>query len=125
MYDLTDTKFITLLKTLNEEELKSFGLWLKSPWCNTNKNLTTIFEIIKKDYPYFNNPKLTKEKLFKKVLPKGKFSARRMNNLLSEITQSLEKFLAFQRLTNDPQKQRDILSIELQKRNLDDFFLNM
>ncbi|MFK7935150.1 MAG: hypothetical protein AB8G22_16680 [Saprospiraceae bacterium] len=122
MNDFSTTKFIILLKTLSEPELKQYANWLKSPWCNSNKNLSALFEIIRKDYPEFANPKLTKEKLFRKVLPKGKFSARRMNNLLSEAAQSLEQFFTFQHLQNHPQVQNDFLNQELQKRHLDDYF---
>ncbi|MEZ5040641.1 MAG: hypothetical protein R2828_12125 [Saprospiraceae bacterium] len=116
------SKFVRILKTLSEEEWKSFELWLKSPWCNTNKNLVQLLEKLEKYYPLFDSEKLTKEKLFRKVLPNGKFSHRRMNNLLSEGYLAAERFLVFQNLSKDQNLQKDLLTKEQQSRYLDDWF---
>lgn len=116
------SKFIVILKTLSEEELKTFEIWLKSPWCNSNKNLIRLFERIKKYYPQFDNQKLTKEKLFQQILPNGKFSHRRMNNLFSEGYLAAEKFIVLQNLSRNENLQKDLLTKEFQKRHLDDWF---
>ena len=97
-------------------------MWLRSPWCNTNKNLIRLFEKVNKHYPDFDSPKLTKEKLFKQILPNGKFSDRRMNNLLSEGYLTAERFIIFQNLKNDQKTQRDLLTKEFQNRHLEDWF---
>ena len=116
------SKYFELLKTFSEPELKSFDSWLNSSWCNSNKNLITLFSKIKKYYPDFDNDKLTKEKLFKQILPKGKYSDRRMNNLLSEGYQAAKKFIIFQKLSEEPKLQKDLLSQEFQSRHLEDWF---
>ena len=116
------SKFVQTIKTFSEEELKSFGHWLRSPWCNTNKNVPKLFEKLKKYYPAFDNPKLTKEKLFKQVLPNGKFSDRRINNLLSEGYLVAEQFLIFSNLSKNRNLQKDLLTQELQNRHLEDWF---
>ncbi|MFK7773525.1 MAG: hypothetical protein AB8F94_15350 [Saprospiraceae bacterium] len=97
-------------------------MWLRSPWCNTNKNLIRLFEKVKKHHPDFNSPKLTKEKLFKQILPNGKFSDRRMNNLLSEGYQAAERFIIFQNLNCDENLQKELLVKEFQNRHLEDWF---
>ena len=102
--------------------MRSFEIWLKSPWCNTNKNLIRLFETVKKYYPDFDNQKLSKEKLFRQILPNGKYSARRMNNLLSEAYLTAERFLIFQNLAQDQNLQKDLLTKELQNRHLEDWF---
>lgn len=122
MNTLFKSKFVTLIKTFNEAELKSFDLWLKSPWCNTNKNLVKLLEKLKRHYPDFDNEKFTKEKLFKQVLPKGKYSDRRINNLLSEGFQAAEKFMIFQNLDKNENLQKDLLTQELQNRHLEEWF---
>ncbi len=116
------SKFVQTLKTFSEEDLKSFDQWLRSPWFNTNKNVPKLFEKLKKHYPAFDNPKLTKEKLFKQVLPNGKFSDRRMNNLLSEGYLAAERFLIFLNFSKNENLQRDLLTQELQNRHLEDWF---
>ncbi len=117
------SKFVKTLKTLSEEELRFFGQWLNSPWCNSNKNLISLFEKLKVYYPLFEDSKLTKEKLFNKILPNGKYSNRRLNNLLSEAYLTLERFLVFQNLAKDEALQNDLRSKEFQNRHIDDWFL--
>lgn len=116
------SKFVQALKTFSEEDLKSFDQWLRSPWFNTNKNVPKLFEKLKKYYPDFDDSKLTKEKLFKQVLPNGKFSGRRMNNLLSEGYLAAERFLIFLNFSTNENLQRDLLTQELQNRHLEDWF---
>ncbi|HMQ60677.1 MAG TPA: hypothetical protein PKE06_08415 [Flavilitoribacter sp.] len=93
METLSATKFICLLRAIEPEELKVLDRWLRSPWCNTNKNLIRLLERVLRYYPGFSDPRFTKEKLFREVLPNGKFSDRRMNNLLSESNR--KSFLRF------------------------------
>ena len=106
---------------MSEEELKSFGHWLRSPWCNSNKNLVTLFEKLKKYYPAFDNRKLTKEKLAGLVLPKSKFSEKRINNLLSEAFLAAKKFMVFQSLNQKEGLRQNLLLQEFRRRNLDDW----
>lgn len=116
------SKFVRLLQTFDEAELKAFDTWLRSPWCNSNKALPKLLEKLKRYHPDFEGGKLTKEKLFRQVRPKGKFSHRRMNNLLSEGYLAAERFLVFQRLAGEHNLQKDLLTRELQKRYLDQWF---
>ena len=77
---------------------------------------------MKKYYPSFEDEKLTKEKLFKQVLPNGKFSDRRMNNLFSEGYLAAERFIVFQNLLGNQRLQKELLIKELQNRQLEDWF---
>lgn len=122
MPTLSSTKFLRLLRTFNEAELKAFDAWLRSPWCNSNKNLPRLLGKLKRHHPNFEQAKLDKEKLFRQVLPEGKFSDRRMNNLLSEAYLAAEQFIAFQRLAGNPGLQKTLLAEEFQGRYLDDWF---
>lgn len=116
------SKFLRVLQHFSPSELKSFEEWLHSPWCNSNKNLPRLLARLKPYYPDFSSPKLSKEKLFQQVLPKGKFSERRINNLLSEAYLAAERFLVFQRLSESPDNQADLLVQEFQSRGIDDWF---
>lgn len=108
---------------MNAAELKDFEAWLRSPWCNSNKNLIQLLARLKPHHPDFSDPKLNKEKLFRQVLPDGKYSERRMNNLLSEAYLSAERFLVFQRFASSKQNlQQALLAQELRDRALHDWF---
>lgn len=122
MRAIFSSKTIITIQSWQEDDLKSFELWLKSPWCNTNKNLIPLFECLKKYYPNFENPKLTKERLFAQVLPNGKFSVRRVNNLLSELYLAAERFMIFQNVAKNQRLQNNLLSQELQNRGLENWF---
>ena len=119
---LSATKFLRLLQTFDEKELNAFDAWLRSPWCNSNKNLPRLLEKLKRYHPKFDKRKLDKETLFHEVLPQGKFSDRRMNNLLSEAYLAAEQFLAFHRFSHKPGLQQALLAEEFQGRYLDDWF---
>lgn len=119
------SKFLRILQTFSENELKSFEDWLLSPWCNSNKNLPRLLACLKPYYPDFSNQKLSKEKLFQQVLPKGKFSERRMNNLLSEAYLVAEQFLVVQQICKMPGTQQNLLALEFQNRGLNEWFFKM
>lgn len=121
MTGLLTSKFVRLLQTFDEDEIKGFDVWLRAPWCNTNKNLPRLLACLRPYYPGFSDPKLTRERLFQQMLPKGKFSARRMNNLLSEAYLAAEQFLSFQRFSKERGMQQDLLVQEFQTRGLDDW----
>ncbi|MBL7792319.1 MAG: hypothetical protein JNK77_08340 [Saprospiraceae bacterium] len=125
MTTLLTSKFTRLLQTFSPEELASFERWLQSAWCNTNKNLPRLLARLKPYYPDFSDQKLSKEKLFRQVLPDGKFSDRRMNNLLSEAYLAAERFLAFQCFAGEDGLQQSLLAQELLERHLDDWFFRM
>lgn len=122
MPTLFSTKFLLLLQTLAPSELTSLAQYLHSPYHNTNKNLPRLLTRLLPYYPDFSDPKLTKEKLFCQVLPKGKFSDRRMNNLMSEAYLAAEQFLVFQRFTREQGLQQQLLAEEFQARSLDEWF---
>ncbi len=116
------SKFTRLLQTFDPSTLKAFEVWLQSPWCNSNKNLPRLLEQLMRFYPDFDDLKLTKERLFQKILPSGKYSESRMNNLLSEAYQAAEKFVVFQRFSREEVMQQALLAREFQERGLDDWF---
>ena len=122
MSQLSTSKLVRLLGTFSSEEIKSFLLWLKSPWANSNKNLIRLLEQLRKFHPSFELGRLDKESLFRKVIPHGTYSARSMNNLLSEAFLSAERFLVFERVANEKNLQERLLAEELQKRQLTDWF---
>ncbi len=81
------------LKLLKKEELKPFGKWLNSNWSNTIKNLPKLFEILKPHYPYFNHPKLAKQKLYQRLYPNKDYHDKDYLNLMSKLSLAVEDFL--------------------------------
>lgn len=117
------SKFFTLLSTFDESELRDFQQWLESPWCNTNKNLPRLLEALRSFHPHFESKHLTREKLFYRVLPNGKYSNRRLNNLMSEAFKAGKRYLPFRRFAQDSHGQQQFWVEALQHRHLDDWFV--
>lgn len=123
MNSIFSTKFVQLLKSLDTDEMKALDSWLRSPWCNSNKNLIQLFSRLRKYHPNFMDSKLTKEGLFHSILPNSKFSNRRMNNLLSEAFLAVKKFLIFQHFDNKlSHVQQEAWAQESQSRYLNEWF---
>ena len=110
---------LDLLSRLDQDnkkkELKQFKKWLESPWCNTNKNLVPLFEVLSKFYPDFNSITLTKEKLFKKAFKNKPYKENTMNGLLTDLVKQLNKFLIHSKLEEQSErvKQKDLLIASL------------
>lgn len=111
MSSIFHTKFVTLLRTFDEDELQDLQHWLKSPWCNSNRNLIPLLEELRKYHPGFNSKRITAERLFKRVLPEGKYSKRRLNNLMSAGFKAAKRYLIFQQFSQDEHRQQQLCSV--------------
>jgi hypothetical protein len=92
---------LEILKRLDKEDLKKFGLFLKSPYFNTMEILPKVFEIIKNTYPEFNSPALSFQNMFAKLYKGKEFKEQTIRNLYSEIGNLLKSFIAVETLKTD------------------------
>ena len=92
---------IELLKTLSKDELKRFESFLKSPFFNSNKAVTNLFDVIKKFAPDYTDKTLQRENLFKKVYPGKAYNELSLRTRISELTELLRKFFAIIRFEKD------------------------
>ncbi|MEP7146511.1 MAG: hypothetical protein ABI792_05840 [bacterium] len=116
------SKFLDIVKTFSQEELKDFRNFVRSPFHNTNKNVIKITEIITKFYPALNDPKLEKEIIFKKIYPGKKYNDAVMRIIMSDLLQLAEEFLIYVNLFNNPVQGKKFLLNELSNRNLNTLF---
>jgi len=98
---MQDSKLITILKTLTAEEFYKFHEYVISPFFNKNKNITLLFNFIKKYYPKFSNNNFTKEKGFAYIFPGEKFNDSKLRVLMAKLLNLLEDYLAFLLLSKD------------------------
>lgn len=114
---MRNSKFISLLSSLNKEDLKGFESHLRIG-CRANSKVLQLFELIKGYYPDFSKKSFRKEILGKKLYRKAKFSDEAFRLLQSELTQKLKKFLAREELDFQPLAAQHLLSNSLQRRGL-------
>jgi hypothetical protein len=93
------SKIVRLLQTFTKDELKDFEKFLSSPYFSTGRNLQPLFNILKKSYPFFEDRKLSEEKIYKKLFKGkpfgGKKSLHIVKVMLSDLTSLAERFLLF------------------------------
>jgi hypothetical protein len=109
---------VEILKSLNKEELKRLGDFIRSPYFNTSKPLEKIFEIVHKAYPSFEGSSLQHEKIFKKLYPSEAYNEKRIKNLYSEFSNLLKKFLGYEYLSSNKQMLDVCITTNLTQKNL-------
>lgn len=117
-----DSKLLLLIKGLDQNELHWFQKFLASPFYNSNKEHTKLFQLIKKHYPDFKPSKLNKENTFEKLYPKQKFNAQKMRKLMHGLAVLVEEFLVAMQIRNNPLEKKKILAQSLGERNIYRFF---
>lgn len=88
------SKSTQLLRSFSHEEIRSFSLFLSSPYFNTNTRVTKLFSELKKHYPEFSSKGVAKEKLFNKLFPGKAYNDQVMKNMISELLRLEKDFLA-------------------------------
>jgi len=99
--DLKAHNTIQLLQPLPKEEIQSLKKFLASPYFNTNKNISQIFEEIVKFHPEFQSKNFTKEFIYKKVFSNKPYSDSNMRWILSEIFHLMERYFAQKHFDKD------------------------
>ena len=115
-------KLIKILQSLDDGEFKRLKRALSSPYFATNQRLLTLYDYLKKQHPNYEEGKLQKEKLFKKLYPKKPFNDGVLRVLIREFTSVVEDFIMMERLRSDKLKRKKMLVKEYGQRNLYDYF---
>ena len=119
------TKLYLLLSSINKEEYKRFIKFLKSPFFNSTPSLIRLTTLLWGFYPEFDDPKLSKEYIFKRVWgAKKKFNSKTIRDSYSDLSKKLEYFMVLQKLEAEKLEYDRILVNAFSKRNLYDLFIN-
>ncbi len=112
------TKLINLLKTLTPEEMISFEKFIASPFFNSVKNYTRLFNELKKFYPAYEDINLTNEYIYKKLFKGKPFNKQIMWNLASGFEKLAKEFLEQVSLGRNKFKRMELLASEYGHRKL-------
>jgi len=94
-------KAYDVITTFSLPELKSFELFIGSPYYNSNKAVVKLFELLRKHIQKTPAKPLLEEDLFTRIYPAKKYNYGIMKNLLSELFGLCEKFLAVHPIEGD------------------------
>lgn len=117
-----NTKIIKLLKSLDQYEITQFKDFVNSPSFNKNKNVTKLFDELKKSYPKFNAEDIGEEIVFKKVFPKEKYNYFKLKNTASDLFALSKEFLSYTAFKKNNKVKEQLLLAELRTRDLDNIF---
>ena len=114
---------IEIMRTFTKEDLAKFEDFVKSPFHNKKSNVVKLFLEVKKFYPKFDDKKLLKEDLWKKVFPKKDYNYGIMKNLIHDLTKLAESYLSHSHFISGLSYDRHLIK-ELYRRNSYDAFLS-
>ena len=110
------------MKGLERKELVNFEKFISSSYFNSNSKVDKLFKILKKYYPDFDSPNLTKEKIYSKVYSKGKYNDTTLRKLFSDFYKVSEKFLVVRHFEKNEFEYNLALLDELDLRKIDNIF---
>src|SRR3972149_7227775 len=126
IYDYMEkSKLISLLKTFNKDEIKSFNDFVSSPFFNKEKVLIRLTGYLQNNHPDYNNSGIEKEKVYSFLYPGKNYSDGLMRNVISDLYRLAEEFLAVNNLRNNSIKENMLLLDELNNRKLYSQFLKL
>jgi hypothetical protein len=89
-----NTKLIRVLRTFTKDEWHEYEKIAASPYFNRGRNLTPFVKELRKFYPDFSSPKLTRQYLYAKVYKGKSYNDNTMKKMLSELFEMADLFLA-------------------------------
>lgn len=119
---MNDSKLITLLRTLNDDEIKRFGKFLEGTALRKSPDRIAFFNYIKKYYPEFPTKKIEREYVAQKLFAKDANPNKKVENCIFKISEILEDFLLNEELKKQPTKRNFLLLDVYKSRKLDKYF---
>jgi hypothetical protein len=115
---MKNSQIVKILRTFSKAEIKSFGIFVNSPFFNTSEATVKLLGAINRFFPDFSGADFTKQKLFAQVYGKRKYSNELFNKLISNLIKLSLEFIA---VNNHSTKQHSLLR-GLRKKKLENLF---
>lgn len=85
---------IKVLKTFSAGEVKEFDKFVRSPYFGGSEYLTKFWQEIKKYYPGFDEDKISRERIFKRLYPGKTYNDSTIRKLASDLFKMSEEFIS-------------------------------
>lgn len=115
---LEQSDLVITIQSFSKVEFKEFMKFVRSPFFNTKKDMIRLIEELKKHYPLFNKTSFTRENLYSKVYPYGKFKDNVMRRMTSNLNKLTKDFLSYKSFKEDQFQFRFSYLNSLFKRNI-------
>ena len=120
---MRNTALINTLRTFSKQEIKEFGLFIQSPFNNTNQSVIKMYRQIKILYPDFDEKYLDKILLFKKSFGKIKYDDGFMRMTVFRLMELAKEFLVHVNLQRNNLLKETLLMDELNNRELNELLI--
>jgi hypothetical protein len=122
---MLDFKLIKLMQVLTSKEILDVERHLGASFFNPTEDVQKLFCQISKFHPNFENPKLTKERLYAKLYGKQPYNDGKMRKLMTQLTQLIEQYLMQKELKHSEELQTRLLARSLGERNNYELYLDV
>jgi len=113
-----NSKLIEILKTFSKQELRDFVKFTKISYFNKGKNYLPLLNVLRKFYPEFNNPELTKFYVYERLFQGKKYNDQVIRNMLSGLLKICGQFIVINNIKFNSTDYNIILADELKNRML-------
>lgn len=117
-----DSKLISLLRSLNEQEFRKLEKFISSPYFMKDRDLTPLYRTLRPFYPEFKGEDITIEKIFSKIFPGKKFEEKKSYNVIKTLSSGLfraaKDFLIQLEMEEDVKGREYYILNQLRKRKL-------
>lgn len=119
---MIEHQVIDILKSLSSDEVKQFRRFLASPYFIRSNTINSLFELLIKFHPNFDNKRLTKEFIYGKIFDTGKYNDSTFRNAFANLLDNLELFLMQESLKKSAESSFHYFLKELNSRKLSGVF---
>lgn len=122
---MNNSSLLKILGTFSADEIKEFKDFISSPFYNKNKNVIKLFNYLRKFYPEFNDKRLAKEFIHKKLFSNENYNESFIRTAAFNLSKLAEDYLAISRFTKNKIKRGISLLEEFNSRKLGKNFLKL
>ncbi len=108
---MNNSKLIKYIKILSPKELKRLQEFVHSPYHNKHKDTKALMDYLYKSAPRFMHTRLEKERVFKVLFPKEKYTDLKMRTIMSYLLKVVETFIAIENF----QANKQLMQLQLLK----------
>lgn len=119
---MVNSKLVQLLKSLSAAEFRQFNKFIRSSFFTNSELVLKLYEYLRKHYPDFDSPKLTRERVYSHLFPKSPFNAAKLRDFSFKLTKILEDYLIYLEMNQDDFQKKKLLTHIYGKRNLNVIF---
>ncbi len=115
-------KIIELFTSLSTKEVKKLAQFLQSPYFTRSRQIIKIFQYLKKHHHTLPPKSIELRKVHNSIFSKETFNAKRIRDLLSDLSILIEQFLILQKIQGDKIRTSQLKMEVFEERSLYNLF---